>query len=64
MVVEIDHDEAGPLTLVGTPVRLYGTPSSWRLQPPELGQHTVAVLNELGYSEAEITRLKEAGALG
>jgi crotonobetainyl-CoA:carnitine CoA-transferase CaiB-like acyl-CoA transferase len=64
MVVEIDHDEAGPLTLVGTPVRLYGTPSSWRLQPPELGQHTVAVLKELGYSDAEITRLKEAGALG
>jgi itaconate CoA-transferase len=31
---------------------------------PGLGEHTDAVLSELGYSAAEIDRLRAAGALG
>jgi len=31
---------------------------------PELGQHTAQILKELGYSDADVARLKEAGAVG
>lgn len=37
----------------------------WRTDPvPALGEHTVAVLAELGYSDLEITSMREAGAIG
>jgi crotonobetainyl-CoA:carnitine CoA-transferase CaiB-like acyl-CoA transferase len=37
----------------------------WRLDPiPALGEHTVPVLRELGYSDAEIGRMRAAEAIG
>jgi crotonobetainyl-CoA:carnitine CoA-transferase CaiB-like acyl-CoA transferase len=42
-----------------------GTPLNLRGPAPCLGQHNEYVLRELlGYSEAEITRLKEEGHIG
>lgn len=35
-----------------------------RLPPPALGQHTCEVMASLGYSEVEISRLKNEGAIG
>ena len=64
MVVAIDHPKAGRLSVLGTPIRLYGTPATRRLPPPELGQHTVEVLRELGYTAEQIVSLQETGALG
>ena len=64
MVVEMAHPRAGTLRLLGTPVRLYDTPASLRIAPPDLGQHTEEVLSELGYSPAEIAAFREAGAFG
>jgi crotonobetainyl-CoA:carnitine CoA-transferase CaiB-like acyl-CoA transferase len=64
MVVEMEFPKLGKVRLLGTPVRLYGTPSSLRMPPPELGEHNAQVLRELGYSEAEIEALAERGAFG
>lgn len=64
MVVEMGHARAGTLRLLGTPLRLYGTPASLRIPPPDLGEHTVEVLRELGYSDEETEAFRQQGAFG
>jgi len=63
MVVEIEHAQAGTFRLPGTPVRLHGTPPVPRRFAPELGEHTVEILRELGYDDARLAELRQAGAL-
>lgn len=43
--------------------RISGVEPEQRYTPPDLGQHTNALLLELGYSEAEIEHLKTEGAI-
>lgn len=64
MVIEIEHARAGSFRLPGTPVRLHGTPPIPRRFAPELGEHTVEILRELGYDDAALATLKQAGAIG
>jgi crotonobetainyl-CoA:carnitine CoA-transferase CaiB-like acyl-CoA transferase len=46
------HATAGDLTLLGVPIKLSETPGGVRTAPPTLGQHTKAVLEELGLSQS------------
>ena len=39
------------------------TPSRVVSHPPDLGEHTVEVLRELGYDDAAIERLKNHGII-
>jgi crotonobetainyl-CoA:carnitine CoA-transferase CaiB-like acyl-CoA transferase len=55
--------KAPPLTLVGQPVSLSRTPSALVAAPPELGEHTDAVLKEFGFTAKEITALRAADAI-
>ncbi|KAF5633727.1 alpha-methylacyl-coa racemase [Fusarium tjaetaba] len=65
MVVEMEHDECGPLKMVNTPIKLSETPPTIRSAPPMLGQHTNEVLQEhLGFKEADINALREKGIVG
>jgi crotonobetainyl-CoA:carnitine CoA-transferase CaiB-like acyl-CoA transferase len=65
MLVESEHPVAGPVTVVGVPVKLSETPGSVRQPAPLLGQHTDQVLRQyLGISPAEIAALRQAGAIG
>ncbi|MBF5007651.1 CaiB/BaiF CoA transferase family protein [Diaphorobacter caeni] len=43
---------------VTNPIRMSGTPITYRNAPPSLGQHTDEVLREMGLTDADITRLK------
>jgi crotonobetainyl-CoA:carnitine CoA-transferase CaiB-like acyl-CoA transferase len=52
-----------PAPLVDTPVRLSATPGGIRHRPPMLGEHTDAILGELGFSTAEIAGMREARAV-
>lgn len=64
MVVEMEHEECGPIKMVNTPVKYSESKPSIRSVPPMLGQHTNEVLGEqLGFSDAEIATLKEQGVI-
>jgi len=45
------------------PSRLSRTPSKLDAPPPDLGQHTSAVLKQLGYSAKQIAALRKANAI-
>lgn len=52
-----------PAPVVDTPVRLSETPGAIRGRAPLLGEHTEAILGEIGYSNAEVARLRDAGLI-
>ena len=59
-IVDFDHPVAGPVKLVGIPVKLSETPGGVRIPAPEWGQHNMEVLTEIaGYSVEEVARLME-----
>jgi crotonobetainyl-CoA:carnitine CoA-transferase CaiB-like acyl-CoA transferase len=61
MKIEMPHPLAGTVTLVGSPLKLSESPVSYRLAPPLLGEHTDAILDELGYTAADIEALRKDG---
>ncbi|MCP5265884.1 MAG: CoA transferase [Burkholderiaceae bacterium] len=63
-LVDMTHPRAGPVKMVGVPVRLSGTPGVVRTPSPSLGEHTAETLRDvLGLDAAEIARLFEAGVV-
>jgi crotonobetainyl-CoA:carnitine CoA-transferase CaiB-like acyl-CoA transferase len=56
-----DHRLAGAVKSLASPVRLSDTPASYRLPPPTLGEHTDAILGELGYTADEIAQMRANG---
>jgi formyl-CoA transferase/CoA:oxalate CoA-transferase len=63
MMLSVPHATLGAVRVTGVPVKLSGTPGSVRTGPPTLGQHTAAVLTELGYDAAAIDALHASGAV-
>jgi formyl-CoA transferase len=59
----IQHPRAGEISLTAPPYRMDLTPPGIRRPPPMLGQHNDEVLSGLGYSQQEISQLRETGAI-
>jgi crotonobetainyl-CoA:carnitine CoA-transferase CaiB-like acyl-CoA transferase len=62
--VEAPRADGSAQRLVSPPVRFGGVDTSPRRGVPALGEHTDAVLRELGLADAEIAALRTAGAIG
>ncbi len=64
MVVDIEHEQCGPIKLVEPPVKYSETMPKVRSAPPTLGQHTDEILREhLGFDRARIQELKDKGVI-
>jgi crotonobetainyl-CoA:carnitine CoA-transferase CaiB-like acyl-CoA transferase len=63
MIVETTHSRIGAVKSIGLPVKLSDTPGEVRRGAPVYGEHTREVLREHGFSDAEIERMAEAGAI-
>jgi crotonobetainyl-CoA:carnitine CoA-transferase CaiB-like acyl-CoA transferase len=61
MVLEVEHPGHGPVRMTGFPVKLAATPARLRRPAPRLGEHTAAVLEDLGYAPEHITALRARG---
>jgi len=63
LVVDYVHPAAGAVSMVGPVIEMAATPTSVRRPPPTLGQHNDEVLAELGYSDDEVAKLRDLGAV-
>ncbi len=66
MVHEMRHSANGGTTarLLASPIKMSGTPVSYRHAPPLLGEHTVEVMSDmLGLDDSEIEELCDLGVL-
>ena len=61
--VPIDDGGAEPYLTINSPVRLDQEQKVRPRRAPDLGEHTQAVLDELGFDSAEITELQNAGTI-
>jgi crotonobetainyl-CoA:carnitine CoA-transferase CaiB-like acyl-CoA transferase len=64
MSVPMTHPIAGPIRVLGSPLKLSDTPASQRTPPPMLGQHTESVLQrDLGLTSDAIQELRAGGVI-
>lgn len=54
--IEMAHPTAGTISLVGNPMRLSETPVEYQLPPPLVGEHTIAVLEQVLHMAYEEVR--------
>jgi len=64
MIAAVEHAAIGSVQVLGVPIKLSETPGTVRTAPPTLGQHTDQILRtDLGFSDADITRLRQNGTV-
>jgi crotonobetainyl-CoA:carnitine CoA-transferase CaiB-like acyl-CoA transferase len=64
MIEVLEHASAGPIRVLGVPIKLSDTPGRVRTAPPTLGQHTEEILrNDVGLNSDEIAALRTLKAV-
>jgi crotonobetainyl-CoA:carnitine CoA-transferase CaiB-like acyl-CoA transferase len=63
MVPVVEHPKAGRMQTIGLPVKFSATPGETLEPAPLYGQHSRAILSELGYATAEIDALIEESVI-
>jgi crotonobetainyl-CoA:carnitine CoA-transferase CaiB-like acyl-CoA transferase len=63
MFVECEHPKAGKFKMTGNQIKLTHHKIETFEPAPLLGQHTGEILQRLGYTEADVAKLREDGAL-
>ena len=63
IVDELRDQDGDMMKILKTPIRLGQTPAQVRSPMPDLGQHSVAILQRLGYRDETIERLRAQGVI-
>ncbi|MCZ4312970.1 CaiB/BaiF CoA-transferase family protein [Comamonadaceae bacterium G21597-S1] len=63
MLTQVPHPSGVDMPQLGSPMRFADAPLQTQSAPPLLGQHSDAILAELGYSADDITALRRQGAI-
>lgn len=64
LMIEVPHERAGTVKLVGNPARYSETPIDSYRAPPELGRHTEEILlSLLGKTASEVNALRQEGVI-
>jgi formyl-CoA transferase len=61
MAAPVDHPRLGTFSVVNQAIKMSRTPSAVRTATPEQGEHTDAILTDLGYDAAAIQELHREG---
>jgi crotonobetainyl-CoA:carnitine CoA-transferase CaiB-like acyl-CoA transferase len=64
IIIETEHPVAGRLRQARVPARFSATPPDPPRGAPRLGEHNAEILAELGYDDAGVAALAEAGVIG
>jgi CoA:oxalate CoA-transferase len=59
MIVDVDYPGVGKIKIPNMAVRMSETPGVIRRTAPALGQHTLEILKEIGYTEEQTNKLLE-----
>jgi crotonobetainyl-CoA:carnitine CoA-transferase CaiB-like acyl-CoA transferase len=63
LIQTVHHPKAGPIKVIGIPMKFSETPGTIRLAPPLVGEHNREILGELGYTASEIDQYEEEGVI-
>lgn len=63
LIQTIQHPKIGDLRVIGIPMKFSRTPGTIRLAPPLVGEHNGEILQELGYSQSEISQFQTEGVV-
>ena len=63
MIMEIEHPTLGKIQQLGNPLKLSGTPPTFRTFCPRPGQHTDEILTELKLTTKQVADLKQQGVV-
>jgi crotonobetainyl-CoA:carnitine CoA-transferase CaiB-like acyl-CoA transferase len=63
-VAQWEHPTHGRFRTMNIPFHMSASPGSLRIPPPGLGEHTDAVLREIGKTDDEIAELRQASVCG
>ena len=64
LVSQSEHRDAGTVTMIGPMAKFRGTPAEPALPSPALGEHTAAIIQELGFSAQDYEAWKKSGIVG
>jgi formyl-CoA transferase len=63
LAAPVKHPKKGNIELVNSPINIEGLPKKIRTATPEAGEHTVEILQSIGYGADDIEKLRAAGAI-
>ena len=63
-VLEVDYPGIGMVKSANNPIKLSDAPVEVRRKSPQVGEHTIEIMRDVGYNDAEIAALRDAKAVG